>query len=355
MSIEFLDCTSDHVRPLQTFFSRAYRADYPLVSNTSLFEWQFGRPRDGARYCCKLALVDGEITGCLGYVPVDVSVGGRLVRGAWTANWIVDRGHRRLGIGPLLMRELTAQMDVTLVVGLSSDSRAVLPRMGWTDLGDLARYVTVLDPQGAAMLTADAALQWPARPVRNSGTADRQTSIRLVHRFRDTATTTWDDTWGAQGAGTRRSADFLNWRYAEHPVFDYRMFEAYRKGTLLGLAVYRVETVRDVPARVGRLVEFVAAPAVSGALVDAIVDDAVAQGVSALDFFCSRRDINPLLERGFLPGHHPLAAQIPILFQPVDRGRCGIPFMAYLNNLSAYERSLAWYVTKGDGDQDRPN
>ncbi|RPI55987.1 MAG: GNAT family N-acetyltransferase [Acidobacteria bacterium] len=355
MSIEFVDCTSDCVHALQTFFRRVYRVDYPLATSAGLFEWQFGRPSERAGYCCKLALVGGEITGCLGYVPVEVSVAGRLVRGAWTANWVVDSAQRRLGIGPLLMRELTRQVDVTLVTGLSHDSRALLPRMGWTDLGDLVRYVKVIDPDVVPMLTVDGAVEWPTQHGVRAGTVDRHSSVRRVHRFSDTALTVWDDLWGTRGAGTRRSADFLNWRYADHPVFDYRLFEVHRNRTLLGLAVYRVEAVRDVPVRVGRLVEFLADPVVSGALIDAVIEDAVAQGVGTLDFFCSRRDISPLLERGFLPGHHPAAAQIPILFQPVDRRRCGIPFMAYLHNLAVHERALEWYVTKGDGDQDRPN
>ncbi len=352
MCIEFVDCTSDLVARLQTFFRRAYREDYPLASRTGLFEWQFGRG-DGPGYCCKLALIDGEVAGCLGYVPVEVSAGGRLVRGAWTANWVVDRAQRCRGIGPLLMRELTNEMDVTLVVGLSHDSRAILPRMGWTDLGHLARYVKVLDPEAAARLIAGRPVEWP--PVLQPQTADTETSVRRVERFSDMAMTVWQDTWGAHGAGTRRSADFLNWRYAEHPVFAYRLFEAYRNAALLGLAAYRVEIVRDIPVRVGRLVEFLASPAVSGALIDAVIDDALGEGVSALDFFCSRRDIGPLLARGFLPGEHPVAAQIPIVFQPVDRRRCGIPFMAHLTNLPVRERALDWYVTKGDGDQDRPN
>ncbi len=355
MGIEFADCASNGVDALRGFFRQVYRADYPLGSSPTLFEWQFGRRRDDSGYCCKLVLVDGDIAGCLGYVPVEVSLRGRVVRGAWTANWIVNPEYRRLGLGPLLMRELTRQVDVTLVVGLSDDSRAILPRMGWTDFGDLARYVKVLDRQAINLLTPGGSIDWSEQDAPLAEPIDRQTDVRSVERFDDGAMRLWDHKWGTRGAGTRRSAEFLNWRYVEHPAFSYRLFEARRDRELLGLAVYRVEPVRDVPLRIGRLVEFLAEPHVSDALIGALLRDATSQGVSAVDFFCSQRDINALLQWGFLPGDHPVAAQIPILFQPIDRRRCGIPFMAYLNNLAVDARSLQWYVTKGDGDQDRPN
>jgi hypothetical protein len=356
MAVEFLQCAASHVPALQTFFRRVYREDYPLGSSTALFEWQFGERNGRPGYCCKLALVDGQIAGCLGYIPTDVTVRSRVVRGAWTANWIVDPAQRRLGIGPLLMRELTRDVDVTLVVGLSHDSRAILPRMGWTDFGELDRYVRVLDQRSAGPLAPSGFIEWPEGRARAAVVIDAGTSVRRVDRFGEPASGLWDAEWGCRGAGARRSAEFLNWRYADHPTFEYRLFEARRGPDLAGFAVYRVEQVRDVPVRVGRLVELFAAPASATALIDALVSDALARRVSAVDFFCSRRDLRtPLLECGFLPGDHPLAAQIPILFQPVDRRRCGIPFMAHLSNVADGAQGLEWYVTKGDGDQDRPN
>jgi hypothetical protein len=43
------------------------------------------------------------------------------------------------------------------------------------------------------------------------------------------------------------------------------------------------------------------------------------------------------------------------LFQPVNRSRRGIRFMAHLRKLPHAAESTEWYVTRGDGDQDRPN
>jgi hypothetical protein len=63
----------------------------------------------------------------------------------------------------------------------------------------------------------------------------------------------------------------------------------------------------------------------------------------------------PLEAAGFLPGECPPGSSIPILFQPVDRTRTGILFMANLQKAPAAETVEEWYVTKSDGDQDRPS
>jgi hypothetical protein len=39
----------------------------------------------------------------------------------------------------------------------------------------------------------------------------------------------------------------------------------------------------------------------------------------------------------------------------VDRRRSGIRFMASLGNVPEAAEVQDWYVTKSDGDQDRPN
>jgi len=139
-------------------------------------------------------------------------------------------------------------------------------------------------------------------------------------------------------------------------VLDYRLLEARRDGRLCGLAVYRIEQVRDVPVKVGRIVELVGEEVVEGCLLDTLLDDARAQEVAVVDFFnSSRRFAGTMARRGFLPGENETAARIPILFQPVDRRRSSIPFLAYLGNVRDTAEGQDLYVTKGDGDQDRPN
>jgi hypothetical protein len=365
MVISFEDCQADRLPALRVFFARMYGPDYVLRVNERQFSWQYGDTpvSDANGYHMRLGLVDGEIKGCLGYVPLEISVAGRVVHGAWLANWMVDPGQRQYGLGLLVMRRLMSEFDITLTVGTNQAAHGLLTRLGWTDFGLLPRYVCVLDSHAAGALTENGTLDWPdevqsarAHAQTPTGDAGFGLTTRLVDRFEGDATQLWDRAWGESGAGTRRSAEFLNWRYAGHPVLHYRLLEARRDSRLCGLAVYRVEDVRDVPVKVGRIVELVAEETAQDCLLDELRNDARSQGVAALDFFCSsRRFAGTMARHGFLPGENEVASQIPILFQPINRRRSGIPFLAYLRNFPDEDGNRDWYVTKGDGDQDRPN
>jgi hypothetical protein len=167
----------------------------------------------------------------------------------------------------------------------------------------------------------------------------------------------WDRVWGETGAGTRRSVDFLKWRYLDHPRFQYRVLRFRSAASRLeGLAVFRIETVRDLPVTICRIVELVTDLPLAGPVIRAVIREARASGAALLDFACSSRKLEPaLMTEGFLPADIEPGRQIPLLFQPLDHRRAGIRFMAHLRKVPQVAGAAEWYATRGDGDQDRPN
>lgn len=358
MKITFTDCRPADVERLESFFTAMYPPGYALTMNERLFEWQFldtpaaGQEKDAARYHFKLALRGDAIIGCLGYVPVVFALGGRRLRGAWTANWMVDPEFRRMGIGPLLLRELMRSVEVTAAVGLAADARSILPRMGWTDFGSLTRYVAVLDRAAAASLTAGGELEGATAA---DGSRRVRHNVEAVAEFDDSADVLWQEL-ACGRAATERSSQFLNWRYAQHPVFRYRLLTARADRRLSGLAVYRIEQVRDRDTRVARIVELLGDADAIEALADTVLAEMLAEGIAFADFFCAGHGLTPVLDRvGLVTGPGTPADQLPMLLQPLDHRRATIPFMAYLGQSDAAATIHDWYVTKGDGDQDRPN
>jgi hypothetical protein len=165
----------------------------------------------------------------------------------------------------------------------------------------------------------------------------------------------WDTRFAHQLAGTRRSAEFLNWRYADHPRFKHRLFHVSNAEGIRGIAVYRVEQVQDMPVRIGRILELIGETDAQRALLQAIAEDARGAQTAMLDFFCSGSLVKPaLLAESFVSGDDPRAANMPMLFQPLDRRRAGIRFVADLRKTPDANKA-DWYVTKSDGDQDRPS
>jgi hypothetical protein len=355
MTLTFIECGDQHLGAVREFFSRVYRSDYVLATDETLLRWQFGgmhAPR--GPYHIKLAVVDDRIAACLGYIPADVDVYGRSVRGAWTANWIVDPASRQMALGPRLMNDLVRQHEVTLVAGASSHALAILPRLGFTNFGELLRYICVIDPDGVAALTGTAPSAW-RRYTRSKTKCQESDPIVRVDLFDEPVERVWDSVWAGRGAGTRRSAAFLNWRYTTHPRFNYRLFVAGPSDRPTGFAVYRVEAVAGTTLRMGRVLEFVGEPGADDALLGALILDAESERVVALDYFCSSaRPAIALARRGWLP-ESALPGPVPVLLQPVAPGRRAIPFLGHVRKAHAAADIQGWYVTKGDGDQDRPN
>ncbi len=358
-NITFRDCRREDITALKAFIAKSYGENYVLGVNDEYFDWQYRETpiSRGEDYHLRLALVNGQIAGCLGYIPLELTAGRSVVNACWLANWMVDPDSRHLGLGPVLAREVANLFQVTLALGANEEARDILSRMGWTDFGDLQRYVRILDVDGAQALSETGRLDWPLSAELNR-VGQTDTTVHRVERFDQSVTDIWDRVWGQQplAAGTRRTAEFLNWRYADHRQFDYRLFAAERNGKPVGFAVYRVEQARDMPISVGRILELVGEDHDQPALLNTVLNDAKQQGAVAADYFCCGSHAEALmLEHGFLPGKDPAAAQVPTLYQPIDRRRSNIRFLADLRNLPGADQYEAWYVSKADGDQDRPN
>ena len=347
MSLSIADCPASLLPDLRGFFRKVYGPSHVLSSSDAFIRWQFGPTSTGA-CSVKVVSLDGQIVASLGYIPTDVRLHGGTVRGAWVVNWIVDPEQRRLGLGPMLMREVMRQFDITLNVGPGADARELLRRMRWSDFGELPRYVRVLDTAAASALIG---LQIERPP--NVQAADRGVSVRRIERFSQSAGHLWNQFAGSHVAGACRTPEYLNWRYVGHPVFEYRLFEASRNGALTGLAVYRLEPVSDPPVTIARIVDLICIDGSGEALLQAVDDDAKAQAI-LIDFFCSLSGYRTLMHAaGFCDSSQPWVASVPTVFQPIDRRRTGIPFWADLTKSNGAD--VDWYVTKGDADQDRPS
>ena len=348
MTLSIADCPGALLPDLREFFRKVYGPGHVLSSSDAFIRWQFGWTSAG-NCSVKVVFQDGQMVATLGYIPTNVTLHGETVRGAWVVNWIVDPEQRRLGLGPMLMREVMRQFDVTLNVGPGADARELLGRMRWTNFGELPRYVRVLDPVAASRVIGFQ-VETPSKGV---AAADAAVSVRRIDRFAESAGSLWNRFARSHVAGGCRTSEYLNWRYVDHPAFEYRLFEACRNGVLTGLAVYRLERVLESPVTIGRIVELICVEDAGEALLHAVVEDA--RGHAALvDFFCTLSRYQALMQAaGFSDSSEPWIAAVPTVFQPIDRRRTGIPFMADLTK--ANNADADWYVTKGDADQDRPS
>ena len=324
------------------FIQAAWGAD-SWHADRDRWEWQFhGVPTNGHAEPPLWILTRGEeILGQVGAIPVRLSMGAREQPAAWACDLMILPEYWNRGGFPLLMREIARGYPLALVLGMNRKAYALFQRSpGWTDLGVIprlqlycslgslasARTVVALARQAGSAVRALA----PARPAADL-------AVRSVARFDERVTALWDRVVGERIA-VRRSAPWLNWKYAGQPRLTHERLEMESRGTLVGCAVLRVETMG--PERLGYLIECFAEPPALVGVTSAAVARLQQLGVDRIT--CDVLD----------PATEQALRRIGFV-----RRRSGMKFMLRTSDaaLASVVRDRArWYITRGDADQDRP-
>jgi GNAT superfamily N-acetyltransferase len=308
---------SERLPELQAFVDEHWRRGHVLARDAELLRWQHRRCSDPELLSVLAAEEDGRLLAMLGWIEFDACVREDRVRGGWMTNWLVVPEARGRGLGRMLVeRALDIEYDFVGALAANAATRHVLGRAGFTEVG-MHRWVRVFDPQGLRELLGD-------------------------RRISHTETQVPGGEGGDSFVGACRDADYLRWRYHEHPRFRYEVVE--------GLAAYRIETVEGAAASVMRIVDFLGDERLAARVAEA----GERAGALFADFACtSARFGAPLEAAGF---EREETTALPGRFQPLDFSdrpivscfwaapRLGVDFM-----------SGDLYVTRADSDLDRPN
>jgi hypothetical protein len=349
---------------MDAFLEENYREQY-VLRQRPLFSWQFQHPQYAEHATVLCARRQGRLVGILGYIPKAFFWGelGKSIGGAWMANWMVSRDARQ-GVGWILMRRLQELYPILLGQGANTANEEITTKMGFEFFPRIPRYGVVFDPEATATAlllgaTAEQVAKLRAFEVSSFEGRPRATvkSVLGPDDMRDFAPD-WSLYQGMR-FGTVRDAAYLKWRYFDHPVFDYRCLMS---GTpdRPAICVFRIEeTSGDAHVLVGRIVELFAPQdeagrRAMGAVLYAALDKMRSQGCLFCDFFCGSREIGKMAET--LGLHLFPEGQLPSRLSPVERGARPQNLEVWSrHDLSCPEDVGDIYVTKADGDQDRPN
>jgi len=122
--------------------------------------------------------------------------------------------------------------------------------------------------------------------------------------------------------------------------------------------VLRIEEAQDF--RMGRIVDFISMDAAEEFTLFKLLEYCEEQNVDAVDFFFTGSfHMDSLNKLGFSSDEKEPHSLIPMYFNPIIKSKKHINFVFKLINNDHLDERLNdidnWYITKGDGDQDRPN
>jgi hypothetical protein len=205
-----------------------------------------------------LLRTDAEVVGCAGLNARELYFRGQRARAALLADFVVDKKHRSALPALTLQRAVKRHTDgaYDLSYGLPNDGAvAVLKRVGYHELGRMARFVRVL--RSAAFLTrrykrplVGRAASLVVDPASIGVTATRSLRARLRMRlewlddFDDRFDRLWDAWQPREMIACKRSSQFLRWRFARKPSESHHIAALVmrRSHELAAYAVIRNDT-----------------------------------------------------------------------------------------------------------------
>jgi|GEM_PF-3974749 len=245
------------------------RANLRVEWTEDFVYWKYFRNPSGKAFgCC--AELDGKLVGFYANMPVRIKVGDRVVAGAQAVDAMVALAVRRQGLFSKLGSRSSAgaaQEGVRLSYAVANPiSRAgAVKRLAFADVGEVPRFVRVLDPGGvvriAGLMGARALAYRLALRIAQlvSGPLKPASEIR-VSRV-SSIDGRFDVLWRAVATefpvAVVRDSDYLTWRYVDNPLVQYTILIAERGGDLLG---YAILSHRDLEQGIVAIAELIVSP-----------------------------------------------------------------------------------------------
>lgn len=339
-------------RSFKQMVQRMYGPRY-IFTNKRFVDWQ--HRHNGGPSSLYLIDMGGELRGVLGSVPLSLNLAGQDIFACCYANIRVDPELRKVGLGVALIEYGRSPDKLVYGMGHSDEMTPVYRNLGWRSDIRLKRYLKVIRADRVERLkTEDSPLQVERKPVEDGFSRG---SCKQIEVFGEEADDFWQSVRNKYPVTINRYSSYLNWRYADHPLIPYKMFvHTGPNGSIQGYAVIRIEESSGY--RIGRIIDFISSDAAEVPLLEHVTAYAEKNDVDLLDFFFSGGfHIPSLLAAGFSSNETAGSETIPMLFNPIDRTRKTVNF-AY--SIPTEELRVQgddpekWYVTKGDGDIDRP-
>lgn len=388
MSVEFRYARHDEYPQVSVFLNDYWAKNHIYCRDEKLYHWSFGR---GGRHWAEsaaggssMALAEdkGEMVGILGGIPFTFNALGESKRGVWITNFVIRPDYRK---GPTALQLLSMfrgkskleghDYDATVAFGINPATATIYKVLRGEVLGDIPRQMLVLPGAADRMAQLLKIVQpdWPGERTKNLAASLELETMPAIggNGAGNAVPDNWDnENWAIiarQTVGAARDADFLKWRYRDHPLFTYRVVTI-PDGTRTGLAVWRLETIhrdtesgREPVDKIARLVEFLPVSEDNGrSLFSAFLAQAGEAGAFAADYYGYHGEYGRQLELFGMKRVSTLedGGLIPTRFQPLDGKGGGIMsamFVQFPVPACAPGPECQWYWTKADSDQDRPN
>ena len=317
----------------------------------SFYRWQFMEPpRNAGHDKCCVVVEDGDILGVMGLNERPFLLDSARKEGAELTTWVVKEGARGRGVGKAIMAYLQDRYEVLLGMGITDAALPLYRASGFGYMLQIPRFVRVFDAEAIAPYAqidhlAEALIEKFRDPERSKYKAEPKPA-------RDLASI------AARMEGDfdhfLRDGDYLRWRYEDHPVFSYEIYEVQGGGSGAGV-VFRRDEVENM--RIVHVMDCFGDDDDMPAALTFIDDYCREKDAHVVDFYCTSGRVNRHFRaRGWFSIGDDECFSFIHLFHPPELRDPPTTSLVYWasEDISSLMDSNRLYVTKEDLDLDRP-
>lgn len=167
----------------------------------------------------------GKVIGFNGVVPVSILWNGKTCDALWSCDFKVKDDYRGQGVGRLIKESLAGMSPVLMSFGISPVAAIVLGKMGWQASRDVHFLKRVCRP-GSARDVALMVYQFLMATLNRSA---GDVHYQIAEQDTLPSASEVDELWRKVSTGYSKTVvrdwAYMDWRYQQHPLADYRFLE----------------------------------------------------------------------------------------------------------------------------------
>jgi hypothetical protein len=202
-----------------------------------LLDWAYGECQFKCPMHSSFFVVthDHSVVGCCGMVERRIKMGEKIYTGAYPNNFLIDKHHRSLGPALKVQKNVLTLGNYQLVYAIpNAKSDGVLKRAGYKQIGKMERWVLVLKtekylrkifkhPVFLRFIAVIADFLLSAKYLFK-GVNNKHISVEIIDNFDKRFDEFWEKAKSNYAVIGERSAEYLNWRFKNYPLIDYKIF-----------------------------------------------------------------------------------------------------------------------------------
>lgn len=340
-------------------FIKKYTHERYILSDKKYFDWQFMPPNKEIKTPSVLILKNrGSILGYLGLISLKMNYFGEEIKGTCLANLMTDSSLRNKGAGVDFIEKAQEEGgDVVYTTGYIPPVDSIYEHFEWKKEILLRRFILIINKGKVINLIGKNTVLFV--PALEELPTESEYIFEEKQILGDEINDLWNKVKYKYPITIMRDEEYLNWRYTQNPFLKYHIFIGKKNNQIESFIVVRIE--KTAKYTIGRIIDFMATDdAETHTLLNA-VEFCKKQKVYLIDFFFTGNfHVTSLKQLGFMEGDTEPYSLIPIRFNPIDKRIMTINFTFKFMNKKMMQDLQSnnvnnWYITKGDGDQDRLN